>query len=225
MVYNHLVGCTVKLRTVTMKNNNYWPNHHTVRTPTCHSISSYSIPFHLTALLPLSVPQPTHTNLVDSLTITANHFLTPSFSVYFHKQRKRAPASVLHPTSLAYQLRQPANGWEHWTAGDRNKRSTFGSRLVHSERSNCIQHIEKDYIKTGDTMPDCPAMTPRGPGTPPLIRDNQQQPVSTSRSRFNPTTDLRPINRMTSGPSSPAAYLGPTLHNTYLQTGTTKPLT
>jgi len=36
------------------------------------------------------------------------------------------------------------------------------------------------HIKTEDTMPDYPAMKPRGPGTPPLIRDtaadtNQQQ--------------------------------------------------
>jgi len=59
-------------------------------TPTCHSISSYSIPFHLTALLPLSVPKSPHTDPVNgSLTATANHSLTPSFSVYFHEQRKR----------------------------------------------------------------------------------------------------------------------------------------
>jgi len=30
-----------------------------VGTPTCHSISSHSIPLHITALLPLSVYQPT----------------------------------------------------------------------------------------------------------------------------------------------------------------------
>jgi len=61
-----------------------------VGTPTCHSISSYSISFHLTALLPLSLPQSPHTDLVNSsLTTTANHCLGPSFSVYFHEQRKR----------------------------------------------------------------------------------------------------------------------------------------
>ena len=43
-------------------------------TSTCHFISSYSIPFHLTALLPLSIPQSPHTDLVNSnLTTTANH--------------------------------------------------------------------------------------------------------------------------------------------------------
>ena len=40
-------------------------------TPTCHSISSYSIPFHLTALLPPSVPQSRNIDLVNgSLTTT-----------------------------------------------------------------------------------------------------------------------------------------------------------
>jgi len=105
-----------------------------VGTPTCHSVSSYSIPFHLTALLPLSIPQSPHTDLVNgSLTITAKDSLTPSFSIYFHEQRKRPPAKVLHPTSQAYQLCQPANGRADWTAGDRNKRSPFGpTRFIHS---------------------------------------------------------------------------------------------
>ena len=97
-----------------------------VGTPTNHHISSYSIPFHLIALLPLSVPKSTHTDLVNgSLTTTANHSLTPSFSVYFYEQRKRPPTSVLHPTSHAYLLCQLANGRADGTAGDRNKRSPF----------------------------------------------------------------------------------------------------
>jgi len=117
-----------------------------VGTPTCHSISSYSIPFHLTALLPLSVHQSTHTDLVNgSLTTTANHSLTPSFSVYFHEQRKRPPASVLHPTSQAYQLCQPANGRADWTAHDRNKRRLFEPmRFIHSERHNW-QHTSRKH--------------------------------------------------------------------------------
>jgi len=61
------------------------------------------------------------------------------------------------------------------------------------------------HIKMEDTTPDCPATKPRGPGTPPLTRDTQQQPISTSRSRPNSTVDLRPINRVTSGSSSLAA--------------------
>ena len=128
-------------------------------TPTCHSISSYSIPFHLTALLPLSVPQSTHTDLVNgSLTITANHYLTPSFSVYFHEQRKRPLQAELPSGSHAYQFYQPANGRAGWTAGDRNKRSPFGpTRFIHSERSNRQHTHQKGLMKTEDTTPDCPA--------------------------------------------------------------------
>ena len=51
---------------------------------------------------------------------------------------------------------------------------------VHSERSNCPQHIEKeaqqDYIKKRDATPDWPATMPRGPGTPPLIWAYSKQP-------------------------------------------------
>jgi len=57
--------------------------------------------------------------------------------------------------------------------------------------------------------PDCPATMPRGPGTPPLIRGIQQQPIETSYSRLNSTADLRPINRMTSGSSLLMAYRRP----------------
>jgi hypothetical protein len=52
-------------------------------------------------------------------------------------------------------------------------------------------------------------MQPHGLDTPPLIWDIQQQPISTSRSRLNSTADLRPINRVTSDSSSPAAYRRP----------------
>jgi len=52
-------------------------------------------------------------------------------------------------------------------------------------------------------------MMPHGPGTPPRIRGIQQQPISTRRSRLNSTADLWPINRVTSGSSSPAAYRRP----------------
>ena len=139
----------------------YYPTSiRTVGTPTCHSISSYSIPFHLTALLPLSVPQSTHTDLViGSLTTTANHSFTPSFSVYFHEQRKWPPASILHPTSHAYQLCQPANGRADWTAGDQNKRSPFRpKRFIHSERSNRQHtHQERTHQDRRYDMPDCPA--------------------------------------------------------------------
>jgi len=113
------------------------------------------IPFHLTALLSLPVPQSTNTDLVNcSLTTTANHSLTPSFSVYFHKQRKRPTARVLHPTSHTYQLCQPANGRADWSAGDRNKRSPFGPmRFIHSLGTDNT-HQERTHQ---DRRPDCPA--------------------------------------------------------------------
>ena len=96
----------------------------------------------------------THTDQDNSsLTTRANHSLTPSFSVYFHNQRKRPPASVLHPTSHAYQLYQPANGRTDWTAGDRNKRSPFGpTRFINSERSN-QQHTHQERTHQ-DRRPD-----------------------------------------------------------------------
>jgi len=139
-----------------LKNNHL---HHKVclGTPTCHSISSYSIPFHLTALLPLSVPQSTHTDLVNgSLTSTANHSLTPSFYVYFHEQRKRLPASVLQPTGHAYQLCQPANGKADWTAGDRNERSPFGPTRFILPQGSDVRNVLAGWGSSGWIDLPCP---------------------------------------------------------------------
>jgi len=84
-----------------------------------------------------------HTDQVKcSLTTTANHSLTPAFSVYFHEQRKRPPASGLPSESHSYQLCQPANGRAGWTAGDRNKRSPFwptGFIPALKTEVNCLQ--------------------------------------------------------------------------------------
>ena len=82
---------------------------------------------------PVRTPGNTYRLGNGSLTTTANHTLTSSFSIYFHEQRKRQPASALKPTSHAYQLCQPANGRVYWTAGDRNKRSPFGpTRFIYN---------------------------------------------------------------------------------------------
>ena len=96
-------------------------------TPTCHSIS-YSIPFHLTAVLTLSIPQLPQTDLVNSsLTATANHTLTPSFSVYFHKQENGPQqAYYIHqaaPTSSANQSMAEQTG-QHAT----------GIKVAHSDQ-------------------------------------------------------------------------------------------
>ena len=60
------------------------------------------------------------------------------------------------------------------------KRPSDQRQAVHSESSNCPQHIVKearqDYIKTGDATPDCPATMPRAPGTQLLIRTYSKQP-------------------------------------------------
>lgn len=62
-----------------------------VGTATRHSTTIHSITFQLTALVHLSIHQSTHTELGNgSLITTANHYLTPSFSVYFNEQRKWA---------------------------------------------------------------------------------------------------------------------------------------
>ena len=82
---------------------------------------SFHLLFHLTALLPLSIHQST---LWPSQ--PKQPFSHPSFTVYYHKQRKRPPASVLHPTGHSYHLCQTANGRADWTAGDRNIRTPFG---------------------------------------------------------------------------------------------------
>jgi len=83
-----------------------------------------------------------HSDLVNSsLTTTANHSFTPSFSVYFHKQRKRPLTSGTtfwkpRPSAL------PTSQWKNrLTSSDLYKRSYY------SERSNCPQHIEKEVLQ------------------------------------------------------------------------------
>ena len=64
-----------------------------------------------------------HNNRVNSsLTTTANHSLTPPFSVYFHEQRKDPWQAVLTSGNHPHQLCRPANGRAGWTASDRNKK-------------------------------------------------------------------------------------------------------
>ena len=136
-----------------------------MRTPTCHSIS-YSIPFHLTALLPLYINQ--HTDLANSIsTTTGNHSLTPSFSVYFQTKKtapgKRNYTQQATPTSSANQLMAEQPG---------QKATCTKGVSSSSERSNCQQHTEKEAWQ--DRRHDCMATMPCGPGTPPLIRGIQQ---------------------------------------------------
>jgi len=97
-----------------------------------------------------------HSDLVNSpLTATGNHSLTPSFSVYFHKQRKRPLTSGKtfrkpRPSAL------PTSQWQsRLTSSDLYKRSHLTSK--------------RDFIQTGVTdnthqerthqyrRPDCPA--------------------------------------------------------------------
>jgi len=94
-----------------------------VGTPTCHSMSSYSIPFHLTALLPLSVPQSTHTDLVNgSLTTTENTLSFPPPPSTSTNKENGPLQTELPSGSQVYQLYKTVSG----RAGDRNKGSPFG---------------------------------------------------------------------------------------------------
>ena len=133
-----------------------------VGTPTCHSIS-YSIPFHLTALLPLSVHQSAQPPSQQRLN---HHSLTPSFSVHFQTKEtapgKRNYTQQATPTSsanqpVAEQTVQQATCIKgaHIT----NERSSFG-------KSICQQHTEKEAWQ--DRRHDCLATMPRGSGTAPL---------------------------------------------------------
>ena len=141
----------------------------------CHSLSSYSIPFHLTALLPPSVPLSTHTGLVNgSLSTTANH--SHSLLYLLPRRNKTAPASVL--PSHAYQLCQPAYARADWTAGERNKRIPFGpTRFIHSEMSN-RQHTSRQKIRRPTTRPH--SLMDRAHHRSPGILQQHSAPVAAS---------------------------------------------
>jgi hypothetical protein len=140
------------------------------------------------------------TDLVNSsVTTTANHSLTPSFSVYFHKQRKRP---LTHRTTFWKPCPSalPTSQWQgRLTSSDLHKRSHLTSEREFIQKgvtNNTHQERTHQYKR-----PDCPATQPSGPGTPPLIRASCS---STSRS-LNSTADLQPTNRVASGSSSLAA--------------------
>jgi len=88
----------------------------------------------------------------------------------------------------------------------------LGTNFIHSERSICQQHIKKGHIETEDTTPDCPATKSHGPGTPRLVRapcSSTQPHDITSRSLFNFTVHLWPVNCAASGTLSLAAARRP----------------
>jgi len=122
-----------------------------VGTPTCHSIS-YSIPFHLTALLPLSINQSTHRPSQQHF----NHHRKPlshSLLLCLLPNKENGPREAeLHPTSHAYQLCQPASGRADWTAGNLHKRSPSDQQeAVHRKGVTANNTQKKKLGKTGDT--------------------------------------------------------------------------
>jgi len=91
----------------------------------------------------------------SSLTTTANHSLTPSFSVYFHKQRKWPLTSGTtfwkpRPSAL------PTTQWQSWlTSSDLYKRSHLTSEREFIQKGvtdNTHQERTHQYRR-----PDCPA--------------------------------------------------------------------
>ena len=141
-----------------------------VGTPTCHFIS-YSIPFRLTALLPLSVHQSTHRPSKQHL----NHHRKPlshSLLLCLLPNKENSPWEAELPAgSHAHQLCQPANGRAGWPARDLYKRSPSDQRqVVQSEGVNCQWQNRKealqDSIKMVWSTPGCPVTTPRELGLP-----------------------------------------------------------
>jgi len=122
-----------------------------VGTPTYHSIS-YSIPFHLTALLPLSVHHSTHQPSQQHL----NHHRKPlshSLLLCLLPNKGNGPWEVeLHPTSHAYQLCQTASGRADWTAGDLCKRRPSNQREAVHRKGVTVNNTRKKKLgKTGGT--------------------------------------------------------------------------
>jgi len=128
-----------------------------VGTPTCHSIS-YSIPFHLTALLPLSIHQSAHRSSQQHL----NHRRKPlyhSLLLCLLPNKGNGPwQTELHPTSHAYQLCQPANGRADWTAGDLYNRSPSNNKKQFIQKGVTVNNTPKRKLgKTGGmtARPQC----------------------------------------------------------------------
>ena len=113
-----------------------------------------------------------HSDLANSsLTTTANHSLIPSFSVYFHKQRKWPLTNGTtfwkpRPSAL------PTSQWQsRLTNSDLYKRSHLTGEKRFIWKGVTVQNtMRRKLCKTHqDRRPDCPATMPRGLGTPPFI--------------------------------------------------------
>jgi len=133
-----------------------------VGTPTCHSISD-SIPFHLTALLPLSI----HQSALRPSQQHLNHHRKPlshSLLLCLLPNKGNAPwEAELHPTRHSYQPCQPASGRADWTAGNlyirrpSNQREAVHRKAVHSVGVTCQWQTRRKLCKTAWRQCDqCP---------------------------------------------------------------------
>ena len=124
----------------------------------CHCGDTH-MSFHLllNSVSPHSSPSSVqHSDLVNSsLTTTANHSLTPSFSVYFHKQRKqplKSRTTFWKPCPSAL----PTSQWlSRLTSSDVYKRSHLTSEREFIQKGvtdNTHQERTHKYRR-----PDCPA--------------------------------------------------------------------
>jgi hypothetical protein len=121
---------------------------------------------------------PHYTTTSSSVQFSSSHHsnalsLPPSLSTSANRTALLgASASETTSASHAYRLQQLTNGRLDWTAGDQNKRRPVWPTNGHLEGVTCLWHIKKvlllRHIKKQETMPECLATMPCGPGTPSL---------------------------------------------------------
>ena len=121
-------------------------------TPTCHSISD-SIPFHLTALLPLSI----HQSALRPSQQHLNHHRKPlshSLLLCLLPNKGNAPwEAELHPTRHSYQPCQPASGRADWTAGNLYIRRPSNQREAVHQKGVTTTHREGSLERQETRLP------------------------------------------------------------------------
>jgi hypothetical protein len=145
---------------------------------------------------PLSAHQSTYQDN-SSLTTTANHSLTPSFSVYFHEQRK----GTLRSGITFWKPRPSALSTSQWQS------RLNSSYLYKKKHLTCeMQFIQEGVTDNAHQERTHQCRRPdRRPTALPRNHVDRASCSSTSRRLINTTADLRPTDRVASGSSSLAA--------------------
>jgi len=136
-----------------------------VGTPTCHHISfPYSVLCFTSQLSFLCLHTNPHNDPDNSnFTTTARHSLAPSIPTHLRK-----PYGPFQGPSKRDYIRATPTSSDNQPMTEQTGQQATGIKRGHSDQQNSF--IRKGHIKTEDTTPECPAMKPRGPGTPPLIQ-------------------------------------------------------